>query len=207
MSLGQDNRPSVPHLPSPRKDSQPAIVTAANAAQPRRWWQAAFSAGRDKRRRRRLCRSCQRTVDHLDRVPKPVHRYERAEARTLLLAEQHLIEHVEPIERDTRLAVFALDLSSLVEERLAPTDFVDHLLDLLGGRIGGQLHKRLAQVEKRRTLALARLAEPLLRQHEVAKIVDGIAHESVELRMRLRRHTGTIAADEAPQRLGVLRVR
>src|SRR5215510_2970711 len=125
MSLGQG--PSVPHLPSPRKDSQPAIVTAANAAQPRRWWQAAFSAGRDKRKRRRLCRSCQRTVDHLDRVPKPVHRCERAEARALLLAEQHLIEHVEPIECDTRLAVFALDLSGLVEERLAPTDFVDHL--------------------------------------------------------------------------------
>src|SRR5262249_7491127 len=191
MSLGQDNRPSVPHLPSPRKDSQPAIVTAANAAQPRRWWQAAFIAGR-----RRLCRSCQRTVDHLDRVPKPVHRYERAEARTLLLAEQHLIEHIEPIERDTRLAVFAFDLSGLVEERLAPTDFVDHLLDLLGGRIGGQLHKRLAQVEKRRTLALARLAEPLLRQPEVAQIVDGIAHEGGGLRVRPPRHTRARAAQE-----------
>src|SRR5262249_6568425 len=54
---------------------------------------------------------------------------------------------------------------------------------------------------------LARLAEPLLRQHEVTKIVDGIAHESVELRVRLRRHAGTIAADEGPQGLGVLRVR
>src|SRR5262249_31685286 len=154
--------------------------------------------------RRRLCRSRQRAVDHLDRIPKPVHRYERAEARTLLLPKQHLVEHVEPIERDTRLAVLALDLSGLVEERLAPADFVDHLMDLLGGRVGGKLRKRLAQVEERRTLALARLAEPLLRQHEVAKIVDGIAHEGVELQVRLRRHTGTIAADEAPQRLGVL---
>src|SRR5262249_58033096 len=126
---------------------------------------------------------------------------------TLMLAEQHLIEHVEPIERNAGLAVFALDLSGLVEERLAPTDFVDHLLDLLGGRISGELRKRLAQVEKRRTLALARLAESLLRQHEVTKIVDGIAHESVELRVRLRRHAGAIAADEPPQGLGVLRVR
>src|SRR5262249_57091365 len=93
------------------------------------------SGGRHKLTRRRFSQSWQTTVDPLDRVPKPVHRYERAEARTLLLAEQHLIEHVEPIERDTRLAVLTLDLSSLVEERLAPTDFVDHLPDLLGWRI------------------------------------------------------------------------
>src|SRR6266436_9700696 len=132
-------------------------------------------------------------------------RKERAEARTLLLAEQHLIEHVEPIERNARLAVFALHLSGLVEKRLAPADCVNHLLDLLRGRISRELRERLAQVEKRGTLALARLAKPLLRQHEIAKIVDGIAHESVELRVRLRRHAGTIAADEAPQRLGVLR--
>src|SRR5215813_1440921 len=93
---------------------------------------------------RALCRSRQRAVDHVDRVLKPVHRHERAEARALLLAEQHLIEHVEPIERNTRLAIFALDLSGLVEERLAPADFVDHLLDLLRGRISGELRKRLA---------------------------------------------------------------
>src|SRR5262249_41076082 len=132
---------------------------------------------------------------------------ERAEALTFLLAEQHLIEHIEPIERHARLAVFALDLSGLVEKWLAPADFVNHLLDLLRGRISGELRERLAQVEKRRTLALARLPKPLLRQHENATIVDGIAQESVELRMRLRRHAGTVAADEAPQRLGVLRVR
>src|SRR5215813_2101619 len=120
---------------------------------------------------RALCRSRQRAVDHVDRVLKPVHRHERAEAWTLLLAEQHLIEHVEPIERNAGLAVLALDLSGLVEKRLAPADFVDHLLDLLGGRVGRQLRKRLAQVEQRRALALARLAELLLRQHEVAKIV------------------------------------
>jgi hypothetical protein len=33
---------------------------------------------------------------------------ERAEARTFLLAEQDLIEHVEPVERDAGLAILGL---------------------------------------------------------------------------------------------------
>src|SRR5262249_58626253 len=98
---------------------------------------------------RGFCRSRKQPADHPDRVLKPVHRHERAEAGTLLLTKQHLIEHVEPIERNAGLAVLALDLSGLVEERLAPAYFVDHLLDLLGGRIGRQPRKRLAHGPER----------------------------------------------------------
>src|SRR5215208_6597526 len=47
----------------------------------------------------------QRTVDHVDGVLHAVHRDERTEARALLLTEQHLVEHVEPVERDTGPAV------------------------------------------------------------------------------------------------------
>src|SRR6185437_9579853 len=57
----------------------------------------------------------QRAVDHVDGVLQAVNRDERAEARPFLLAEQHLIEQIEPVERDARLAVFRLLLR--VEER------------------------------------------------------------------------------------------
>src|SRR6266567_4827443 len=82
----------------------------------------------------RGCRSRrprQRAVDHRDRVVEPVDRDERAEARALLLAEQHLIEHVEPVEGDAGLAVLGLDLAGLVEERLPPADLINDFLDLL----------------------------------------------------------------------------
>src|SRR5262245_59514437 len=155
----------------------------------------------------RLCRSRERAVDHVDRVLEPVERHKRAEARAFFLAEQHLVEHIEPIERDARFAILGLDLSSLVEEWLASADLVDYLLNLFCTGIGGELRQRIAQVEERRAFVLARLAESLLRQHEVAKIVNGVTHKRIELRMRLRRHARAIAADEAPQRLGVFRVR
>src|SRR5258708_1314528 len=49
---------------------------------------------------RPLCTPRQRPVDHANRVREPVHRNERTKAWAFLLAEQHLVEHVEPIERD-----------------------------------------------------------------------------------------------------------
>src|SRR6476660_8483841 len=57
---------------------------------------------------RKLRRPRQRAVDHVDRVRYPVHRDERAEARAFFLTEQHLVEHVEPVERDAGAAVLAL---------------------------------------------------------------------------------------------------
>src|SRR5262249_20382771 len=109
-----------------------------------------------------LCRPRQRPVDHVDRVLEAVHRHERAEARAFFLPQQDLVEHVEPLERDAGLAVPGLDLAGLVEERLAPADLVDHLLDLLGTRIIRELGERVAQIEQRRALAIAGLAKPLL---------------------------------------------
>ena len=134
-----------------------------------------------------------------------IHRDERAEARALLLAEQHLVEHVEPVERDAGPAVLAL--LHLIEERLAAADLVDHVLDVFGARSRRQLRQRIAQILQRGALAVGRLAELLRRRHEVAIVVDGVADHRIELRMRLRRHARTIAADEAPQRFGILRVR
>src|ERR1043166_5557930 len=115
----------------------------------------------------RSSRSRQRAVDHGDGVVEPVDRRERAEARAFLLPEQHLIEHVEPFERHARLAILALDLSGAVEKRLAPSDLVHHLLNLLRRRVHRQLREPVAQVEQRRALALGRPAELLRGQHEV----------------------------------------
>src|SRR5450756_2629003 len=44
----------------------------------------------------------QRAVDHGNRVRQAIHRDERPEAWAFFLAEQHLIEHVEPVERNAR---------------------------------------------------------------------------------------------------------
>src|ERR1700731_2912276 len=63
-------------------------------------------------------RPCQRAVDHRHRIWQPIHRDERAEARAFFLAEQHLVEHVEPVERDAGPAVLAL--LHRIQERLAP---------------------------------------------------------------------------------------
>src|SRR5262249_62397162 len=83
-------------------------------------------AGREKNRVRgtqfRLRRAGERAVDQRDRVVEAVDRHERAETRPLLLAEQHLIEQIEPFERNARLTVPRLDLAGAVEERLAPAD-------------------------------------------------------------------------------------
>ena len=135
-----------------------------------------------------------------------VDRDERAEARAFLLPEQHLIEHVEPVERHAGLAVLGLLL--LVEERLAPADLVDHVLDLLRRRSPrGSCDSASRRSIKASRSTSRRLAEFLFRQHEVAEIMDGVSDQRVELRMRLRRHARPVAADEAPQRLGVLRIR
>src|SRR4029077_18573544 len=69
-----------------------------------------------------VSRPRQRTVDHVDGVLQPIDRDKRAEARALLLAEQHLVQHVEPVERDARLAVLGLLL--LVEERRPAPDVI-----------------------------------------------------------------------------------
>src|SRR4029079_17165526 len=71
-----------------------------------------------------LCRSRKRAVDHVDRIRESVHRQERTESRTFLLAQKHLIEHVEPIERHAGLAVLGLALAALVQERLASGHFL-----------------------------------------------------------------------------------
>src|SRR5437660_12382147 len=155
----------------------------------------------------RLRRAGERAVDHGDGVLEAVDRRERAEARALLLAEQHLIEHVEPFERHARLAVPALDLAGAIEERLAPADLIHHLLNLLRRRVRRQLREAVAQIEQRRALGLGRLAELLRRQDEIVEILDRLADERGELGMHLRGDAGTIAADEAPQRLGVFGVR
>src|SRR6478609_5346546 len=67
----------------------------------------------------------QRAVDHGDRIRHAIHRNEGAEARAFLLAEQHLVEHVEPVERHAGLAVLGLLL--LVEERRTAADLIDHV--------------------------------------------------------------------------------
>src|SRR5665213_1787646 len=74
-----------------------------------------------------LCRARERAVDHGNRIRGAVSRDEGTEARAFLLAEQHLIEHVEPVERDAGLAVLGLFL--VVEKRFAPADFIDNVLD------------------------------------------------------------------------------
>ena len=87
----------------------------------------------------------QRAVDHVDGVLHAIDRDERAEARAFLLAEQHLVEHVEPVERHAGLAVLGLLL--LVEERLAAADLVDHVLNRSARRVPGKLRQRVAQID------------------------------------------------------------
>src|SRR4051812_5659152 len=65
----------------------------------------------------------QRAINHVDGVLHAIDRDERPEARAFLLAEQHLVEHVEPVERHARPAVFRGLLA--IEERLAAADLVD----------------------------------------------------------------------------------
>src|SRR5258707_15627111 len=98
-------------------------------------------------------RARERAVDHVDGVVDAIDRHERAEARALLLAEQHLVEHVEPVERDAGLAVLGLLL--LVEERLAPADLVDHVLDFLGGGPNPDFSPRIPQSDQRRPRDIA----------------------------------------------------
>src|SRR5258708_21955533 len=92
----------------------------------RRWLWVLLSQGR---RRTGLPRPRQRAVDHGDRIRQPIDRDERAEARAFFLAEQHLIEHVEPVERNAGPAILALLYR--VEERLAAADLLEPVLDLL----------------------------------------------------------------------------
>ena len=135
-----------------------------------------------------------------------VDRDERAEARALLLAEQHLVEHVEPVERDARAAVLRRLLRGRGTARAGRSR-----------RRRSGCPRRVApaascdSASRRSVSALRsasrRLAELLRRRDEVAIVVDRVADHRVELRMRLRRDARPVAADEAPQRLGILGVR
>src|SRR5947209_3193954 len=80
----------------------------------------AFADGRTRPSRR----ARQRAVDHVDCIHQAIDGDEGAKARALLLAEQHLVEHVEPVERHAGTAILALFV--VVEERLAAADLVDH---------------------------------------------------------------------------------
>ena len=86
---------------------------------------------------RTLSRARQGAIDHVDGVLQAVERDERAEARAFLLAEQHLVQEIEPVERHARAAVLALFLR--IEERLAAADLVDDVLDVLRRRFRRQL--------------------------------------------------------------------
>src|SRR3954452_20167706 len=88
---------------------------------------------------KKLCTPCQRAVDHVHGVLHAVDRDERAEARALLLAEQHLVEHVEPVERHAGAAVLCELL--VVEEWLSAADLVDDVLDVFGTRAGRQVRQ------------------------------------------------------------------
>src|SRR3954454_14235322 len=109
-----------------------------------------------------LRRARERAVDHFDRVIQAIDRDEGAETRALLLSQQHLIEHVEPVEGDAGPAVLGELL--VIEERLAPADLVDHLLDFLRRGVGGKLRQRIAQGRQSRALGVARLSEFFCRQ-------------------------------------------
>src|SRR5713101_5009590 len=93
---------------------------------------------------RLLCRPCQRAVDHRNRVLQSINRDERAEARAFFLTEQHLIEHVEPVERNARPAILAF--LHRVQKRLAAADLVDDVLDLFRRRRRPHLRQRIAQI-------------------------------------------------------------
>src|ERR1700727_3093285 len=86
-------------------------------------------------RRRDLSAPRQRAVDHRDRIGQTIHRHERAETRAFFLTEQHLIKHVEPVERHARPAILALLYR--VEERLAAGGLADHVLDIPTGHTLG----------------------------------------------------------------------
>src|SRR5262245_58076264 len=75
---------------------------------PIRAMEATVIARKNQMASARLRAARQRAVDHVDRVLDAVDRDEGTEARSLLLAEQHLVEHVEPVERDARPAVLGL---------------------------------------------------------------------------------------------------
>src|SRR5512137_2832754 len=104
--------PAIPKVPEMKEDSRMVTPRTAKLVRVMSAWSR---------------RARQRAVDHVDRVADAVDGDERAEARALLLAELHLVEHVEPVERHARLAVLGLRLARLVEKRLAPPDLVDDL--------------------------------------------------------------------------------
>ena len=67
----------------------------------------------------RAARACQRAINQSGRVVNSIDRHEGARTRSFLLAEEHLVEHVEPLERDPRLAVLGLDLAAPIQKRFA----------------------------------------------------------------------------------------
>src|SRR6185369_17970338 len=134
-----------------------------------------------------------------------VDRNKRAKARPFLLPKQHLVEQVEPAERNARLAV--LRLLFLIQERLAAPDFVYDVLNVFRAGARLQLRERIAQVDQGRAFRAVRLAESLFRQDEIAEIMNGVLDHLIELWMGLRGDAGTVAADETPQRFSVLGIR
>ena len=131
-----------------RKTARTIELKSLNASTPTACWKRKMCCGSrgscGSVNRRGHGRACQRAVDHADRVADAVSGDEGAEARPAFLAEQHLIEHVEPVERDAGLAILGFFL--LIEKRLTPADFVDHVLNALRIGVIRQLRQRVAQI-------------------------------------------------------------
>ena len=85
-------------------------------------------------------------------------------------------------------------------------DGIDQVLD--PGRVAlcGQVAEPVGQVLQRFALLRCRIAELLLRLHEVAEVVQRIADKAVQHRVGFRRGVGGVAGDEAPEHRLVLRV-
>src|SRR4029079_16909280 len=186
----------------PAIPNTPEMNEARTMVEPITASEAAVMVAHAPDRASRLSRPRQRTVDHIDGVLKPVDRDEGAEARSLLLAEQHLVEHVEPIQRDAGLAI--LGRLFLIKKRRPAPHVVEHVLNFVGRRGRRKIGERVTKVEQRLALFRAGITELLLRQDEGAIVVYGVLYRVVQLRMSLRRHTRPVTADEAPKRIGIL---
>ena len=124
---------------------------------------------------------------------------ERAEARSLILAEQHLIDRFPPFAGDAGAFWRGVLGGQVLVARNRARDIQRKLLD--GLRAGAFRHICQGRLKPRKCLVLDLVsgAVVLLRAHEIAEISDGVADERIELRVGRRRHIRRIALEEGPE--------
>ena len=142
---------------------------------------------------------CQRFVNQLPHLIQPVDRNERSEARPLVFAQKHGVNHIEELVRNSRPRGRCSLGRVVLIARNRPRDVIERVLDFVRARFCRQLRQPVRNLRENAALDVVGVAIALLGGDKVTKISNRITNQAIETGVRFWRRQGIVAAKEPPK--------